>query len=72
MYIYIYMFVWYVRIPYICIVPHLCAMQYFHIACCSTAAHETRLARQNSGDQRNRDLKMVGKGGTTNKMETDY
>ena len=49
MYIIIYMYVWYVRIPYIYILPHLCAMQYFHIACYSdrfTVAHETRLARQ--------------------------
>ena len=28
-----YIYVWYVRIPYIHILPHLCAMQYFHIAC---------------------------------------
>ena len=45
----IYMYVWYVRIPYIHILPHLCAMQYFHIACwcmLTTVVQERRLAGQ--------------------------
>ena len=25
------LYVWYVRIPYICILPYLCVMQYFHM-----------------------------------------
>ena len=33
MYIHVCIYVWYMRIPYIYILPHLCAMQYFHIAC---------------------------------------
>ena len=62
----------------ICILPYLCAMQYFRIAYwvhVLLLAQETRLERLNSGNQRNRDLKTArkgGKGGTTSKTETDY
>ena len=31
--LYVCRYVWYVRIPYIYILPHLCAMQYFYIVC---------------------------------------
>ena len=27
-----YVYVWYVRIPYICILPYLCMMQYFRMS----------------------------------------
>ena len=66
----IYMYVWYVRIPYIYILPHLCAMQYFHIACwymvhvnhCCSRDKTSRTERLNNGNQCNRDLKTVRKG----------
>ena len=48
--LYIYIFIYMVRAysVYIYILPHLCAMQYFHIACWfTTVAQETRLAEQN-------------------------
>ena len=45
--VYIYIYILYVRILYIYTRPHLCTMQYFHVACWSTAAQETRLAGQN-------------------------
>ena len=51
---------------YIYTLPHLCAMQYFHIACnhwhCCSRDKTSRTERLNSGNQRNRDLKTVRKG----------
>ena len=52
---------------YIYILPHLCAMQYFHIACwlcnhCCSRDKTNRTERLNSGNQRNRNLKTVRKG----------
>ena len=49
-YIYIYIYIYMVRTysVYIYIMPHLCAMQYFHIACWFTVAiaQEKRLTGQ--------------------------
>ena len=64
-YMYIYIYVYMVRAysVYIYILPHLCAMQYFHIACnrwhCCSRDKTSRTERLNSGNQRNRDLKTV-------------
>ena len=51
--VYVYIYVWYVRIPYIYILPHLCAMQYFHIACWFTVARDktSKTERLNGGMQ---------------------
>ena len=43
-YLYIYIYIYGMCVFYIYILPHLCIMQYFHIA--TTVAQETRLAGQ--------------------------
>ena len=64
-YIYVYICICLVRAysVYIYILPHLCAMQYFHIDCnhwhCCSRDKTSRTERLNSGNQRNRDLKTV-------------
>ena len=65
MYICIYICI-YVSV-YIYILPHLCAMQYFHTACnhwhCCSRDKTSRIEKLNNGNQRiNRDLKTVRKG----------
>ena len=63
--IYMYIYIYGTCVFRICILPYLCAMQYFRIAYwvhVLLLAQETRLERLNSGNQRNRDLKTVRKG----------
>ena len=43
-----------------------------HINHCCSRDKTSRTERLNSGNQRNRDLKMMRKGGTTTKTEADY
>ena len=54
----IYVFGTYIFRIIIYIMPHLCAMQYFHIVCCSRDKI-SRTERLNCGNQRSRDLKTV-------------
>ena len=63
--LYIYIYIYGTCVFRICILPYLCAMQYFRIAHwvhVILLAQETGLERLNSGSQRNRDLKTVRKG----------
>ena len=65
LFIYIYIYIYGTCVFRICILPYLCAMQYFRIAYwvhVLLLAQETRLERLNSGNQRNRDLKTARKG----------
>ena len=79
-YLLIYIYIWYVRIPYMhsalfvrdAIFPH-CILGSCITACSRDKTRKaSRTERLNSGNQRNRDLKKARKGGTTSKTEADY
>ena len=74
----IYIYIWYVRIPYIytsCLICARCNISTLQVGSCNHCCSRdktSRTERLNSVNQRNRNLKTVRKGGTTTKMEADY
>ena len=65
------------RIPYMhsALFVHDAIFPHCILDSCITACSRDKTRKANSGNQRNRDLKTVrkgGKGGTTSETETDY
>ena len=76
----LYIYIWYVRIPYIyiytsCPICARCNISTLQVGSCNHCCSRdktSRTERLNSVNQCNRNLKTVRKGGTTTKTEADY